>query len=131
MPQIEYFAVAESFAIDRDSGSVSLFNILNAAGAPGFPFELARLVAVACWRCTDEEIAGQREYSVSVTFRVPGRAEPIIERGHFSATSRTQVTVFEIYGATFDREGELEVEIAIDEQVQETHSVIIRLASAD
>jgi hypothetical protein len=131
MPQIEYFAISESFAVDRDSGAVSLFNILSAAGAPGFPFELARLVAVACWRCTAEEIAEQREYTVSVTFHAPGRSEPIVERGNFSATSRTQVTIFEIYGATFEREGELLVELALDGQVQETHQVIIKLALAD
>ncbi len=125
MPRIEYFALAESFAVDRETGAVSLFNILSTVRGPQMPFAIPRMVVAAFWLCDVEEVAVEKEHSVSVRFHIPGRSEPLVEYGHLTTSARSMLSIFEVFGASFDRTGELVAEIALDERVCETHRVLI------
>lgn len=131
MPRLEYFLLADSFAIDRDSGDVSLFHVLSTIRTSTFPCVLPRLAAVACWLFAPEELETNREYQVAVRFHIPGRAEPLIERGHLVSDTLVLLTTFEIVGATFDQPGDFITELVLDDKVCETHLVTIERAGSE
>lgn len=131
MPKLEYFLLADSFAIDRDSGEVSLFHVLSSLRVPTLPCTLPRLAAIACWLFAPEELEANREHQVAVRFLIPGRAEPLIERGHLASDTRVLLSTFEVTGATFEKAGDFVTELILDEQVCETHHVAIEVVASE
>lgn len=68
MPDLEYFVVAESVSIDRDTNRVSLFNVVEEIVASPVPFPV---VAVSGWNLTAEEQRGA-DLQAGVRITKPG-----------------------------------------------------------
>lgn len=69
MPQIEYFVVAESMALDKDRNTVSLFHVIERlAGSP--PLLIPALVAVSYWKIAEEETG--RDFQAALRIHLPG-----------------------------------------------------------
>ena len=65
MPELEYFVVAESVSIDRDTNRVSLFNVVEEIFTSVVPFPF---VAVSGWNLTaDEQRGSELQAGVRIT----------------------------------------------------------------
>ncbi len=66
MPSLEYFLVAESVSVDRDSGSLSIFHVTEDLVFPELPAPIPRLVAVSSWRIAPDEIGKDFQATLKV-----------------------------------------------------------------
>ena len=66
MATLDYFLIAESASIDRETNGVSVFSIIEDVSGT-LPVQLARLVAVSAWSIAPEDY--QKDFQV--TLRIP------------------------------------------------------------
>ena len=69
MPALEYFVVAESISIDRDSNRISLFHVVEEEFCTDFPATIPQLVAVSGWRISAEDIG--KDFQVMLKIHRP------------------------------------------------------------
>ncbi len=73
MPKLEYFLVAESISIDRDTNQISLFNVLEevAFSRSTEHWAIPQLVACSSWKCEQEDL--NQDFQVAVEIVQPNR----------------------------------------------------------
>src|SRR5689334_5142896 len=79
MPRLEYFLAAESISIDQATNRVSLFNVIDELGAPGFPIWVPTIYTVACLERApgDEQVHFQAMIRLSGAPVGPPRDHPV------------------------------------------------------
>lgn len=126
MPDLEYFVVAESFAVDRDTSAISIFNVLSELVVEGFPFSIPKAVALSCWICSGEEISANANLQAQIAFSVPGDPHPLKHTGNFVAGSRFQNVVLEVPGLNVSRAGDIIVDLAINGEHKARHLIEVK-----
>lgn len=124
MPSLEYFFVAESYAVDSNTGHVSAFNIVNQIAVDEFPIVVPRLVALSCWLNTEEEFDSE-EFHVVVEVQVPGEENKREFRASFSPDTRVYQIVTDLRNAEFTTEGDVKFRVSINGEHKATHTIVV------
>jgi hypothetical protein len=127
MPQLEYFLVAESAAVDQMTNRVSIFNVMEDLPAAQLPSIIPHLAVVAAWNFTPAEVGA--EFQVHLRIVSPG-AEPRDQYSHFRATRRRQRVFNVIVGLPVATQGDIVFTIALNGQHQATHTMSVVLVDA-
>ena len=129
MPKLEYFLLAESVSIDRDTNTVSVFHIAEEIWGR-LPAVLPKLVAVSSWSVAEDE----QGHDFQVTLRVsqPGIAEssppwdypdfPI----NFTANRTRHRIIHEVKDVRVSQFGDLVFEILLNGEPMATHRLTVR-----
>jgi hypothetical protein len=126
MPELEYFLVAESYSVDRDTSAISIFNVFSQLTADALPYDIKKFVAVACWICSREEIDSKQESMIEILISPPGESERSF-RGSFKPATRFQhVTLDLSNGLSVTQTGDIEVELRLNDNHSATHTIEIR-----
>lgn len=70
MLRLEFFLVAESVSVDRETNQLSIFNVYEECLAPGIPLLIAPIVIVAVWRVEDGD--AEQDWQALIRMRIPG-----------------------------------------------------------
>jgi hypothetical protein len=122
MPSLEYFLVAESSSLDRDTNAISIFNVYNERRKLSFPHEIERIVLVTCWYSTPDEIAARRDMQAEIVMRIP-RAEPESFTVNFTCDVEFQHVLFEMVDVGIPGPCLLEIELKVNGQHQAWHRI--------
>ncbi len=126
MPRLEYFLVAESISLDRESDSVSIFHVLNDVPVRSLPTRLPQLATVSAWISSDDEIREQAESQIRLEFTVPGIEEPVAFRGNLTSQTRYQNYNFTFVDVPVPEAGEMIVAIFLNDERKASHTITIR-----
>lgn len=123
MPTLEYFLVAESVVVDRETNRVSVFNVFENLNTPQFPVIVPTMTAIAGWNAA----AGDENLDFQATLRVTGAAlENAIEvQTNFTMTRPRHRTFQRIQGVPLHRAGPLLFEILLNGDRQASHSITV------
>ena len=118
MPRLEYFIVAESYALDSQTNRVSIFNVLEDVKAPHFPAHIS-LVAIASWNAEPGD--QEREFQTSLLIHSidgPHRFDMAFRMPEPRARTVIQLQYLPVVEA-----GEMRFEILLDGAHAATHTV--------
>ena len=125
MPELEYFLVAESCSVDVDRNSLSIFHVMNDVRLDRVPGLIPELVIISAWIHSQEELRGRAESQIRVQFRLPGLDSTPSFRGNLNAETRFQNFNFSFREVPAQTEGDIVVEIFLDDQHKATHTVAV------
>jgi len=112
VPELEYFLVAESVSVDRESGLLSIWHTLDAITAAGVPFGLPSAVAVSVWRLGADDM--NSDHQVDVRLLGPrGSCEGPL-RVNFTPTTQRHRVFHRFRGLQLDEEGPWTFELRLD-----------------
>jgi hypothetical protein len=112
MPELEYFLAAESHSVDRDTNSISIFNVFTEIRAEqGLPFVIPHIRLISCWVSSEEEIALQGDNQASIVLHLPGENPKAPFNFHFKADTRFQHLVLGYHDLEIKNAGMLEFEL--------------------
>lgn len=121
MPRFEYFIVAESYSVDRDTSAISIFNVLGKVPCES-PGRIPRLAALASWVCEPDEIGSKEEHHIEIIIKLPN-SKPKPYRGSFFPSTRFQNIVLDLKdGLEVEQPGMAEVELIFDAEHTATHT---------
>jgi hypothetical protein len=133
MPELEYFVVSESMAIDRASNSVSIFNVFNEFKVDEFPYLIPKLAIVSCWIASQEELRDRIESLVGI--RITGEHHaPADHREHNTSLvcdAEFQHLVLEYYGMSIQGPGKVFVELLLNGQRTAMHTMSFKTTGAE
>jgi len=131
MPELEYFVVAESHSIDRDTGALSIFNIFSELRPEEFPFPFPMLMMISSWVSSDDEIARQDNVQVGIRIRVPGKPDEGPFHTNFTCGTRFQNLVLGYEGLAIDAPGMIEVELFLNNEHKARHRIYVETREGD
>jgi hypothetical protein len=123
MPHLEYFVVAESFAIDGSTNRVSVFNVLEDISTSAFPTTFPSLVAIASWNAEPGDDA--RDFQAAFLVRPPGSAEPRRFDVNFRIPDRRARTLVQVVGLPLVAPGNIEFEVQLNGVHQAGHTAVV------
>lgn len=128
MPSLEYFLLAESASVDRGTGLVSIFNVLNefVVEEETPPFVLPKLVAISGWLSTPDEISRRTESHIKLEFKLPGQDDRVTFRGNLQSVTRHQHFNFGFREIPLPSTGDLVAYLYLDDNQVATHTVTVR-----
>ncbi len=125
MPKLEYFLVAESCSDDRETGRISVFNILENVSAK-LPAHIPSVVAVSSWLISPDEQG--EEFQAILRGNLPGKEEPQEFKEfpvNFIADGKRQRILHHLKAIPLCRAGELEFEILLNGKHAAGHIVTV------
>lgn len=133
MPRLEYFLLAESVSVDKGTGLVSIFNVLNEFVVEDEtpPFVLPKLVAISGWLSTPEEISRRTDSHIKLEFKLPGLDDRVPFRGNLKSSSRHQHINFGFREIPLMSTGDLIAYLYVDDKQVATHTVTVRTRVGD
>jgi len=126
MPKLEYFVVSESYASDRDTNQLSLFNILEEV-LTVLPVRIARLVATSSWNIRPEDET--RDFQVTLRIHRPSGEvlrDPEDIAANFTAGRGRQRVHNDIRGLLIEEAGDFRFEILLNGAHAADHIITIR-----
>lgn len=123
MPRLEYFLVAEAISVDRETNSISLFNVVEELRPESLPYTIPKLVAVSCWKAAPEE-QGQ-EFQVLLKVHVPGAFAPAQIPLNFTMEGERYRFNQTLLHACMDRPGAIRFELFLNSEHVADYSVTI------
>ena len=133
MPKLEYFLVAESASIDRDSNQVSVFNILEEVSVPrSEPKVIPQLVALSSW-IIDPDDQG-KDFQAAVELAGPGGPECPYNHDftvNFTAKGSRHRTQISLVGLPIERVGDRVFTLKLNGAPQATHILTVRPSSEE
>lgn len=122
MPQLEYFLVAESYAIDQFTNRISIFNVVEEVRGPQFPYRL-NFAAISAWNAQEGD-EGQ-DFQATLLVWVTGAPQPVEVRANFQMTNPRHRILQAIQGVEAHEAGEMTVEIQLNGVHAATHRISI------
>ena len=125
MPKLEYFLVAESVSVDRDTNRVSLFNIVEEVSG-SLPARIPALVVVSSWNVLPED--RKREFQVTLRISLPGGVElPKSEdfAVNFTAQRSRQRILQFVKELPLEQPGDLKLEVLLNGKHAASHTVTV------
>lgn len=113
MPRLNYLLVSQMVIVDQASNSVSAINIIDEVRSPGFPLFIPSLSVLLVWEREDADNPGEDLQSV-MRITLPGEA-PIVQRTNMRLTANRHRIVQMIHGVQVLREGQIVVEVLLNE----------------
>ncbi len=128
MPTLEFFVVAESFSIDRQSNRLSIFNIVETLTAEEFPVVLPSMVVVTCLNLTDDELGEDFQVLLNVC---SGGDSPLGGPfpTNFKAQSRRHRVIQSFQGVPFSKPGDIRFEQTLNGDHLATHLLEVKHAA--
>ncbi len=126
MPTLEFFVVAESFSIDRQSNRLSIFNIVETLAAEEFPVVLPSMVVITCLNLTDDELG--EDFQVLLNVRSGGGDSPLGGPfpTNFKARSRRHRIIQSFQGVPFNDPGDIMFKQSLNGQHLATHLLEVK-----
>jgi len=134
MPDLEFFAVAESLSVDQTTNRLSLFNILEEVQVmklpPGVVAAPPQFVAVSSWNMAPEDSG--KKFRVSLKFKMEGRDHVELGSVEFETNRRRQRVFLGLIGfpAQIEAACDLRFEIFLDGTYKASHLISATLAEA-
>jgi hypothetical protein len=125
MIKLEYFLVAESYAVDENRNTISIFHVLEEFGAHAAPIIVPKLSAISSWLVSEDH---DPELDHHVTIRVSGGAleAPLEYDFVMSRGPRTRHRMFHSFqGAVFDAFGDAVFELLLDGEHRASHTLTL------
>ncbi len=130
MPRLEYFIVAESFSVDRDTNAVSIFNVYNERKVDSFPVDLPRMVAISCWIASADEIRDKADAQAAIVIK-NGNSSSGPHRFNFTCDAKIRHLIIELSDYQVQHPGTLEIELLLNDSHEATHQVDFQLITTD
>lgn len=130
MPDLEYFLVARGLSIDQFSNGVTIFEVIDQMTPRRFPALIPRMVALAGWNVTQQEIDNNQMIDSALSFRLPGQQQPMDCPLAFQAMSRRHRNLANYLGVPLTEPGEIEFELRLNGQPVAHHRILINPADA-
>ena len=125
MPELEYFVVAESYAHDRDTNSISIFNVLNERKYDNFPVTIPRLLFISCWIATPQEIQDKSDAHLGIRINAPGHQnDPFLM--NFTCDVEFQHLVAEYSGLVINQPSTFKIELLLNGEYKASHTLAIK-----
>lgn len=124
MPSLEYFLVAESYSVDRQTNRVSLFNVIETVLTPQFPFAILTMVAVTAWNAEEGDTGQDFQATLRITGPVEGGEEQL--NTNFTINTVRHRTFQNIQGLPIIGPGELRLEILLNDIHQASHTISVQ-----
>ena len=130
MRRLEYFAICKSVSLDAMTGEISLFHVTHHVNIPIFPTRIPSLCAVASWidndRLADPSNSVEASEShIKLNVISPGGAPVNTFRRTLRSPNRMDQSVFRVVNIPITSEGELVVELVVDDSTVAHHTVLI------
>lgn len=126
MLKLEFFLAAESFAVDKDSNQLSVFEVVEEIAAQSFPAHLLKAAAIACWNIPAED--RDKDYQAMLSLSLPnGQVDADFgnSRVNFQPTGRRHRVSWRIVGLSFDEPGEYVLRLALNGEHQAEHTIFV------
>lgn len=127
MPSFEFFIVARSFAADKFSNRLSLFDIFEIVQPRKFPAVIPRMVAMCAWHFESAE-ERHEHYQVRVTLKLPGPEENVVINTNYENPGRLHHTVAGFSNAIVSQPGIIEIELELNGVHQAFHRILVEEA---
>lgn len=123
MPELEYFVVAESHSIDRDTGAISIFNVFSEMKCDAFPFALPNMILISAWVSSEKEISDQTDAQMGIKFNLPNGKSEGPYNVNFSSGTQFQNVILGYNGLTVPSPGMMEIELLLNGQHTAKHRI--------
>jgi len=126
MPELEYFLAAESHSVDRDTESISIFNVFTEIKAEqGLPFNIPHVRLISCWVSSEEEIARKGDNQASIVLRLPGEDPKGPFHFNFKADTRFQHLILGYHDLEIKSPGMVEFDLLLNGSHKAKHRICI------
>ena len=129
MPRLEYFLVSESGSLDRNTGRVSVFNIIQEESPDQYPHVFPVMCMVACFIFSDEEVREKTDYQVQFVFSIPGQQEDRAFPVNFVPDSAIRHLFFQLASVPITQPGNITIRLTLNGEHQATHTIAAKQAS--
>ena len=124
MAKLEYFAVAESVAVDQSTNKVSILEILEQVPLnPDGPNAIPKCVACSLWRMDAEDTG--LDFQVLLRVHRPGEESPHEGTANFTAHSDRHRVFHHMIGLPLGAAGELRFEVLLNGSHAAEHIVSV------
>jgi hypothetical protein len=122
MARLEFFVVAEDISIDQTTNHASVFNILEAVRALGFPANVPKCVALSLWLL--EEGDEERDFQTVLEITPPNGETHRVETNFRMARPRHRI-INRVQGIPVEGPGELRFAVSLNGVHKATHVVTV------
>ena len=122
MPRLEFFIVARSFAADKFTNRLSLFDIFETVQPIRFPAVIPRMVAMSAWHYGNAE-ERQEQFQATVIIKMPEPEEDVIINTNFENPGILHHTVAGVSNTIVSRPGTIEIELKLNGEHQAFHRI--------
>jgi hypothetical protein len=127
MPTLEYFFVARGVAIDRFTDSLSVFSIVEQVTPRRLPALILRMMVVAGWNCTSEEIGQEVTLRIGISqsgVDIPAERQQVNESRH-TIEGRRNRSINQVIGLPLLSTDDVIFELFLNGQSVAHHTILV------
>ncbi len=132
MPELEFFAVAESLSVDQNTNRLSLFNLVEEIQViklpPGVVLVPPQLFAVSSWNMTPDD--NGKHFRVGLKCKVEGREAVEMGTLDFNTDRKRQRVIVALVGLPVSVEApcDLRLEVYLNDDYKASHLISATIA---